>query len=145
MGKTHKKMKGGFLDSLTNWWNNTKRSFMGNTSTSSSYNPTQTSTSYNGSYGGKKHKKGGFNSHNGIASHASSYSGQTAQPKTIVGGRSRKHHRKGGFLGEVINQAIVPFSLLAMQQKYKKKGGKTMRHHHKKSRKTMRHRHKRRY
>jgi hypothetical protein len=26
----------------------------------------------------------------------------------------------------VINQAIVPFSLLAMQQSYRKKGGKTM-------------------
>lgn len=33
--------------------------------------------------------------------------------------------RKGGFLGEVINQAIVPLSLLGMQQTYRrKKGGK---------------------
>jgi hypothetical protein len=33
--------------------------------------------------------------------------------------------RKGGFLGEVINQAIVPLSILGMQQTYRrKKGGK---------------------
>lgn len=33
--------------------------------------------------------------------------------------------RRGGFLGEVINQAIVPFSILGMQQTYRrKKGGK---------------------
>ena len=34
--------------------------------------------------------------------------------------------RRGGFLGPVINQAIVPFSLLAMQQSFRrKKGGKS--------------------
>ena len=41
-------------------------------------------------------------------------------------GKSRK--RRGGFLGPVINQAIVPFSLLAMQQSFRRKrGGKTRR------------------
>ena len=35
-----------------------------------------------------------------------------------------KSERNGGFLGSLINQAIVPFSLLGMQQTYRKKGGK---------------------
>jgi len=37
---------------------------------------------------------------------------------------SRKRHhtkkRRGGFLGQVINQAIVPFGLLGMQQSYRR-------------------------
>jgi len=41
--------------------------------------------------------------------------------------KAGKRHRKGGFLGEVINQAVVPFALLGAQQTYgrKRKGGKT--------------------
>lgn len=37
--------------------------------------------------------------------------------------RKVKHHtkkRRGGFLGHVINQAIVPFGLLGMQQSYRR-------------------------
>jgi hypothetical protein len=37
--------------------------------------------------------------------------------------RKRGHHtkkRRGGFLGQVLNQAIVPFTLLGMQQKYRR-------------------------
>lgn len=42
--------------------------------------------------------------------------------------RSRRMSQKGGFWGEVISTAIAPFSLLAMQQSYRrKKGGKTRR------------------
>jgi len=39
--------------------------------------------------------------------------------------------RRGGFLGTLINQAIVPFSILGMQQSYrrKKNGGKKTRKH----------------
>ena len=41
--------------------------------------------------------------------------------------RSASRGKSGGLFGSVINQAIVPFSLLAMQQSYRKKGGrKTM-------------------
>ena len=46
-------------------------------------------------------------------------------------GRRRRRSRRGGFFGEVINQAIVPFGLLGLQQTYKKKsygGRKTRRH-----------------
>ena len=41
----------------------------------------------------------------------------------------RRKSRRGGFFGEVINQAIVPFGLLGLQQTYRKKrhGGKKSR------------------
>lgn len=70
--------------------------------------------------------------------------GQNVMPPTQVpsasqlqliqsAGRRRRgsRSRKGGFLGEVVNQAIVPFALLGMQQTYRRKrGGKrrTRRH-----------------
>lgn len=43
----------------------------------------------------------------------------------------RRKSRRGGFFGEVINQAIVPLGLLGLQQTYRKKrngGRKTRRH-----------------
>ena len=46
-------------------------------------------------------------------------------------GKRRRKSRRGGFFGEVINQAIVPFGLLGLQQTYRKKrkgGRKTRRH-----------------
>jgi hypothetical protein len=52
-------------------------------------------------------------------------------PPTVAqkaGGRRRS--KKGGFWGEVINQAIVPFGILGLQQTYRRKrhtGGKTRR------------------
>jgi hypothetical protein len=36
---------------------------------------------------------------------------------------AQKKTRRGGFLGSIINQAIVPFGLLAAQQTYRKKNG----------------------
>jgi len=44
-----------------------------------------------------------------------------------MSGKTRS--RRGGFLGSLINQAIVPFSILGLQQTYKKnkKGGKRTR------------------
>jgi hypothetical protein len=46
----------------------------------------------------------------------------TAQNLALIqsAGRRRKS-RRGGFFGEVINQAIVPFGLLGLQQTYRKK------------------------
>ena len=52
-------------------------------------------------------------------------------PPTVAqkaGGRRRS--KKGGFWGEVINQAVVPFGILGLQQTYGRKrsvGGKTRR------------------
>jgi len=51
--------------------------------------------------------------------------------------------RRGGFLGSLINEAIVPFSILGLQQTYKKKryGGKHTRKHRggKRSKRSKRH------
>ena len=38
----------------------------------------------------------------------------------MTGGR-KSRRKRGGFFGEIINQAIVPFTLLSMQQSYRKK------------------------
>jgi len=53
----------------------------------------------------------------------------TQQNMSLVQSAGKRTRRKrGGFLGSVINQAVVPFSILAMQQSYRnKKGGKTHR------------------
>ena len=53
------------------------------------------------------------------------------QLKLVQSAGKRRKNRRGGFFGEVINQAIVPFGLLGLQQTYKKKsygGRKTRRH-----------------
>ena len=50
-----------------------------------------------------------------------------ARARSASRSRSQSRGKSGGFFGSVLNQAIVPFSLLAMQQSYRKKGGrKTM-------------------
>ncbi len=45
--------------------------------------------------------------------------------------RAGRRRRRGGFLGEVVNQAVVPFALLGMQQTYRRKrrGGRRTRRH----------------
>jgi len=43
---------------------------------------------------------------------------------------SGKRSKKGGFWGQIINQAVVPFGILGLQQTYRRKrsgGGKTRR------------------
>jgi hypothetical protein len=52
-------------------------------------------------------------------------------------GKRGSRKRSGGLWGSVINQAIVPFSLLAMQQTYRRKrqGGKKRTRKHRKHRK----------
>ena len=52
----------------------------------------------------------------------------------MTGGKRHTKRRRGGFLGamgSVINQAIVPFSILGMQQTYgrKRHGGRRTRRH----------------
>ena len=113
MPRRHRKMKGGFLDSLgttlsgwgssisegaTTAWNKTKNATTGaydsatGTTSTPSYIPTTT--------GGRKRSKrmrGGFSDNTpttGLAAHASPISGvKTAQPQNLVGGRTRKHRR----------------------------------------------------
>ena len=46
-------------------------------------------------------------------------------PGLLTGGRKRKGRgKKGGFLGQLINQALVPFGLLGMQHAYAKRSRK---------------------
>ena len=105
-----RRQKGGFFDTLSNWgsnlWNKTKSA----TSSLTSPSYQQPSTSYQqpspsyqqpSTYGGKSRKhrrmRGGFKDNTpttGIASNAASFSGQTAKPHNLVGGRTRKHHKK---------------------------------------------------
>ena len=62
---------------------------------------------------------------------------QGIQGQKSGGGRRRTKRRRGGFLGamgSVVNQAIVPFSILGMQQTYgrKRHGGRRTRTHRRK-------------
>jgi len=51
-----------------------------------------------------------------------------------------KLRKRGGFLGEVINQAIVPFALVGMQNTYRrKKGGRSKHNRSKHNRSKRRH------
>jgi hypothetical protein len=46
---------------------------------------------------------------------------------SLIQKAGKRRHRRGGFLGEVVNQAVVPLTLLGMQQTYRRKrrgGGK---------------------
>ena len=53
----------------------------------------------------------------------------SAQNLALVQKAGKRRGKRGGFLGPIINQAIVPFSLVAMQNRYgRKTGGKTRRH-----------------
>lgn len=117
----HKRtMKGGFLDTLSNWgssltqgasslWEKTKQATSSATSslTSStpSYTPTTSTTTQQMpstmSYGGRTRRRrmrGGFKDNTpttGVASHAASFSGATAKPHNLVGGKTRRRGRKG--------------------------------------------------
>ena len=124
-------MKGGFLDTLTNWGTKlsqgasnliqkAKQATVNMTSANSttsyvppatSYTPTASPTvtpavqqqSVSTTYGGRtrrrrRHMKGGFRDNTpttGIAEHAAPFSGPTAQPHTMVGGKTRHHKKKG--------------------------------------------------
>jgi hypothetical protein len=122
-------MRGGFLDTISNWgsslWQKTKdatSSLTGSTSPQSSYTYPQSSytspqssytspqSSYTSpqsmqpmttsTYGGRKRTrrmKGGFKDNTpttGLAAHAAPFSGVTAKPHNLVGGKTRRRRRK---------------------------------------------------
>jgi hypothetical protein len=110
-------MKGGFLDTLSNWgsslsqgassiWEKTKQATSSaTTGLTPTPSPTFTSTTTqpmtSSTYGGRTRRRrmrGGFKDNTpttGLASHAASFSGETAQPHNWVGGKTRRHRRKG--------------------------------------------------
>jgi hypothetical protein len=53
----------------------------------------------------------------------------TQQNLSLVQSAGKSRKKRGGLLGSVINQAIVPFGILGLQQTYgrKRRGGKTQR------------------
>ena len=107
----HRTMKGGFWDSLTQAWEKTKKattdaysSATGSPPPPASYTPppsTQpTSSGFMGTGGRTRRRRmrGGFKDNTpttGLASHAASFSGSTAEAHNWVGGRTKKRrHRK---------------------------------------------------
>lgn len=118
-----KSMKGGFLDNvsstLSGWgtsisqgasglWQKTKSatsSLTGTNSTTSYTTQTQASSTPSGIMGGttsrgrrtKRRLRGGYKDNSpttGLASHAASFSGKTAQPHTLVGGKTKRHKHR---------------------------------------------------
>jgi hypothetical protein len=73
----------------------------------------------------------------GDQQYARTFEGPGSGPGVYTGvqgqkaGGKRTRRKRGGFLGEIINQAIVPFTILGMQQTYRKKhrGGRKSRKH----------------
>ena len=114
MPRRHRSMKGGFWESLTNAWENTKKassdaynSATGSTTSSSSYVPPPPATpppatSSSGYMGGRKRSRkmrGGYRDNialTGLAASSSPISDiKSAQPQTTVGGRRTKRRRGG--------------------------------------------------
>jgi hypothetical protein len=102
-------------------------------------------------HGSRRYKKGGANapdpsSYSSASTYGSVVNGTVDQQydRTFMGngpaiyrgvqgqmtGGRKTRRKRGGFFGEIINQAVVPLSILGMQQTYRKKrhGGKTRRH-----------------
>lgn len=101
---------------------------------------------------GKNRRGGSLNNYSSAASYGMSVLGDTqtqtnntfgqkTDSNSIIGTSGQKagsrkkgsrKSRKGGFWGNVLNNAVVPFGILAMQQSYKrnkKAGRKTKRRH----------------
>ena len=114
MPRRHRRtMKGGFLYTLSNWgsglWQKTKdaTSSLTGSSTGATYTPPPSSSTYTqpmttSTFGGRRSRKhrrrmrGGFKDNTpttGLAAHAASFSGQTAKPHTLVGGKTRRSRK----------------------------------------------------
>jgi hypothetical protein len=68
--------------------------------------------------------------HNNVIEPTKDINAQAAQPmlkSNMTGGKKRRtRSRRGGYWSQVINNAIVPFSLIGLQQKF---GKRTRRNH----------------
>jgi hypothetical protein len=67
---------------------------------------------------------------NGTGGQYTGAQGQNSRLPPTLAQKAGSRKKKGGFWGEVINQAIVPFGILGLQQTYRRKrsgGGKTHR------------------
>jgi len=119
MPRKHRRrtMKGGFWDSLTqslsSAWDKTKKATTDAYSSATGSTPAPapapaptpaptpapapSSTGFMGGKTKRRRMRGGFKDNTpttGLASHAASFSGPTAQPHNWVGGRTKRRHRK---------------------------------------------------
>lgn len=100
--KRTRRMKGGFWESLTSAWEKTKQSATNAYGSVSGSNTTATTTPPP-AYGGKKKRtsrrimRGGNIEDNisltNLASRAAPFTGNTAQPHNLVGGKTRRRRR----------------------------------------------------
>jgi hypothetical protein len=60
------------------------------------------------------------------------FGGPTSAQLSQIQSAGKSRRKRGGIWGSVLNQAIVPFSILGLQQTYKRKhnGGKKSKRHH---------------
>ncbi len=118
----HRTMRGGFLDTLSNWgaslsqsasnlWEKTKSATSSATSeltgtsstsvpsyssTNTSYTQPMTTSTYGGKSRRRRRMKGGFKDNTGsstLAANAAPFSGETARAHNIVGGRTRRRRK----------------------------------------------------
>jgi hypothetical protein len=88
--------------SLTGSTSSNTSSFMPTSTYTSSSSPQMTTSTYGGKHkrSRRRHMRGGFEDNTpitGLAAHAAPFSGPTAEPQTIVGGKTkRRKYRKGG-------------------------------------------------
>ena len=81
--------------------------------------------------GSRRRKRGGGAPVAPTHHHGSSGPDVPPTTKTPSGGSRRRRGKKGGFWGEIINRAIVPFGILGLQQTYRRrKSGGTKRRRH---------------
>lgn len=118
----HRTMRGGFLDTLSNWgsslsqsasnlWEKTKSATSSATSeltgtsstsvpsyssTNTSYTQPMTTSTYGGKSRRRRRMRGGFKDNTGsstLAANAAPFSGETARAHNIVGGKTRRHRK----------------------------------------------------
>lgn len=76
-----------------------------------------------GRYGsGEQQYNNTFNQNNGLPNSANTLVDLKGQQMGGRHKRTKRHHKKrGGFISNVVNQAIVPLTLLGLQQRFKKR------------------------
>ena len=88
----------GIWDSLNSAWSTTKKEASdAYTSTANAISPPPPTYSVLGGRRRSKSKRGGYSANtptNGLASSAASFSGKTAQPHSLVGGKTRRRRRR---------------------------------------------------
>lgn len=109
MPKRHhrKSMRGGLFEGLSNDLSNMGSSISQGASNmyqkaKNAVSPQPTYVMSTSTYGGRRHRsrkhmRGGFKDYtptSGLAAHAASFSGQTAQPQMFVGGKTRRRRHR---------------------------------------------------